>query len=201
MNPMPVFSPIAVPFLGYLVGSVPFGVIFSRWLAGIDPREKGSRNIGFTNVLRTAGRGPAIMTLLGDLGKGYLAVRFARYLSLEESWVWLTGLSTVLGHLYPVFLGFKGGKGVATGLGILYAIHPLLGWITIAIWGLTVWIWRYSSLGAIVAFGLLPLTVFCLQPDVLAVLFSMVLTALVLLKHRSNIRRLISGAEPKIGGS
>jgi glycerol-3-phosphate acyltransferase PlsY len=201
MNPTPVFPPIAMLFLGYLVGSVPFGVIFSRWMAGVDPRTGGSRNIGFTNVLRTAGRGPAVLTLLGDLGKGYLAVRFARHLSLEESWVWLTGLSTVLGHTYPVFLGFKGGKGVATGLGVLCGIQPLLGWITIAIWGVTVWFWRYSSLGAIVAFGLLPLFVFWLYSASSDVLFSMLLTALVLIKHRSNIQRLRSGAEPKIGRS
>ncbi len=201
MNPTPGFASIVMVVMGYLIGSVPFGVIFSRWMAGPDPRTSGSRNIGFTNVLRTAGRAPAVLTLLGDLGKGYLAVRFARHLSMEESWVWLTGLSAVLGHTYPVFLGFKGGKGVATGLGVLYGIQPLLGWVTIAIWGATVWLWRYSSLGAIVAFGLLPLLVLWLHPVPSATVFSMTLTALILIKHRSNIQRLRSGAEPKIGRS
>ena len=201
MNPTPGFSWIMIVLMGYLVGSIPFGVVFSRWVAGTDPRDGGSRNIGFTNVLRTAGRGPAVLTLLGDLGKGYLAVWFARHLSMEESWVWLTGLSAVLGHNYPVFLGFKGGKGVATGLGVLYGIQPLLGWITVAIWGATVWLWRYSSLGAIVAFGLLPLLILWLRPAPSAIVLSMILTALILIKHRSNIQRLRSGAEPKIGRS
>ncbi|MBI3811147.1 MAG: glycerol-3-phosphate 1-O-acyltransferase PlsY [Nitrospirae bacterium] len=199
MNPTPGFSWVVLLLMGYLIGSVPFGVIFSRWLAGIDPREKGSRNIGFTNVLRTAGRIPAVLTLLGDLGKGYLVVRFARPLSLEESWVWLAALSAVLGHIFPVFLGFKGGKGVATSLGVLYGIQPLLGWITISIWGVTVWFWRYSSLGAIIAFGLLPLLVLWLRPVPEAIIFSMILTVLILIKHRSNMIRLRSGMEPKIG--
>ncbi len=198
---MNVFPPIAMFFLGYLLGSVPFGVITSRWLAGIDPRMTGSRNIGFTNVLRTAGRIPALLTLLGDLGKGYIVVRFARELSLQESWVWLAALSAVLGHIFPVFLGFKGGKGVATGLGVLYGIEPLLGWITILTWGLAVWLWRVSSLGAIIAFGLLPLWVIGLDPSSLSILYSILLTTLVLTKHRSNIARLRSGTEPKIGQS
>lgn len=201
MNPTPGFSSIVIVFMGYLVGSIPFGVIFSRWMAGTDPRDGGSRNIGFTNVLRTAGRAPAVLTLLGDLGKGYLAVRFARHLSMDESWVWMTALSAVLGHNYPVFLSFKGGKGVATGLGVLYGIQPLLGWITIAIWGATVWLWRYSSLGAIVAFGLLPAWILFLRPAPSAIVFSMTLTALILIKHRSNIQRLRAGTEPKIGRS
>lgn len=201
MNPTSGLSWIMLLLMGYLIGSVPFGVIFSRWLAGIDPRERGSRNIGFTNVLRTAGRIPAALTLLGDLGKGYLVVRFAKQLSMEESWIWLAALSAVLGHIFPVFLGFKGGKGVATGLGVLYGIQPLLGWITISIWGVTVWLWRYSSLGAIVAFGLLPLLVFWFDPASSSVLFSMILTALILAKHRSNMARLRSGMEPKIGHS
>jgi glycerol-3-phosphate acyltransferase PlsY len=141
------------------------------------------------------------LTLLGDLGKGYLAVWFSRHLSMEESWVWLTGISVVLGHIYPVTLGFKGGKGVATGLGVLYGIQPLLGWLTVIIWGSTVWWWRYSTLGAIVAFGLLPLWVLWLRPVPEALVFSMILTLLILIKHRSNIQRLRSGAEPKIGRS
>lgn len=201
MNPTPGLSTILVILMGYLAGSVPFGVIFSRWMAKMDPREGGSRNIGFTNVLRTAGRVPAVLTLLGDLGKGYLAVLVARQLMLGESWIWLTGLSAVLGHNYPVFLGFKGGKGVATGLGVLYGIQPMLGWVTAAIWGVTVLAFRYSSLGAILAFGFLPVMVVFLRPVPSVVVFSLILATMILIKHSTNIQRLRSGSEPKIGRS
>jgi glycerol-3-phosphate acyltransferase PlsY len=197
MNLNPALAIVTV--IGYLAGSIPFGVIFSRWMARVDPRGHGSRNIGFTNVLRTAGRAPAALTLVGDLGKGYLAVRFAQWLSVGETGDWLAGLAAVLGHNYPVFLGFKGGKGVATGLGVLYGIHPLLGWLTTVIWGATVLISRYSSLGAIVAFGLLPFVALFFHPARLMLLFSLFLTGLILIRHTANIQRLRSGTEPKIG--
>jgi len=201
MNPRDGVTIIGVLLISYLVGSIPFGVIFSRWIAGVDPRNSGSGNIGFTNVLRTAGRGPAVLTLLGDLSKGYLAVRSSMYFSMQEPWIWLAGISAVFGHLYPVSLGFKGGKGVATGLGVIYGIQPLFGWVTVAIWGLAVWLWRYSSLGAILAFGLLPLWVLWFRPVPETVVFSVILSGMILLKHRSNIHRLRSGTEPKIGRS
>ena len=187
--------------VGFLAGSIPFGVIFSRWMTGIDPRESGSRNIGFTNVLRVAGRGPGLLTLLGDLGKGYLAVRLAQSMAPAELWIWSTGLAAVLGHHYSVFLNFKGGKGVATGLGALYGINPWIAWILMTIWAVTVWIWRYSSLGAIVSFGLLPIVVLFLHPDLSSVGFSMLLSLFILIKHRANMHRLRSGTEPKIGRS
>jgi acyl phosphate:glycerol-3-phosphate acyltransferase len=199
MNPTPGLSTILAILMGYLAGSVPFGLIFSRWMAKIDPREGGSRNIGFTNVLRTAGRAPAVLTLLGDMGKGYVAVMIAKELSLEETWVWMTALSAVLGHNYSIFLGLRGGKGVATGLGVLYGVQPMLGWSTAAIWGGAVLAFRYSSLGAIVAFGFLPLLVLYLRPVPSAIVFSLILTGLILIKHSSNIQRLRSGSEPKIG--
>jgi len=190
---------IIAAIAGYLAGSIPFGVIFSRWMTRIDPRDSGSRNIGFTNVLRTAGRAPAALTLMGDLGKGYLAVRFAQSLSVGEAGDWLTGIAAVLGHNYPVFLGFKGGKGVATGLGVLFGIQPLVGWMTVILWGGTVLLSRYSSLGAIVAFGVSPLLVLFLHPASLNVFFSLILTGLILIRHTANIQRLRSGTEPKIG--
>jgi acyl phosphate:glycerol-3-phosphate acyltransferase len=201
MNPGPGLSTLLVILMGYLTGSVPFGLIFSRWMAKVDPRHAGSQNIGFTNVLRTAGRGPAVLTLLGDMGKGYLAVMFARELSLEEAGIWMVALSAVLGHNYSIFLGWRGGKGVATGLGVLYGIQPMLGWGTAAIWGVTVLAFRYSSLGAIVAFGFLPLLVLFLRPFPSAIVFSLTLTGLIFVRHTSNIERLRSGSEPKIGRS
>ncbi|MBI3597745.1 MAG: glycerol-3-phosphate 1-O-acyltransferase PlsY [Nitrospirae bacterium] len=199
MNLNPGLAFFIVILTGYLAGSIPFGVIFSRWMTRIDPRDGGSRNIGFTNVLRTAGRAPAVLTLMGDLGKGYLAVRFAQSLSVGETGNWLAGLAAVLGHNYPVFLSFKGGKGVATGLGVLYSIQPLLGWMTVILWGATVLLSRYSSLGAIVAFGVSPLIVLFLHPALLNVLFSLILTGLILIRHTGNIQRLRAGTEPKIG--
>lgn len=186
-------------FIGYMAGSVPFGLIFSKWIAGVDPRKAGSRNIGFTNVLRVAGRGPGLLTLLGDWGKGYLGVWFAQWLSMDNTWVWLIGLTVLVGHNYSIFLGFKGGKGVATGLGILYRIEPLLGWIMVVIWAGTVWLWRYSSLGAIMAFGFLPFLVLFLHPVPSIVGFSLALSGLILVKHTANLQRLWSGTEPKIG--
>jgi len=190
-----------IVFTGYLAGSVPFGVIFSRLMAGKDPRSAGSRNIGFTNVLRTAGRGPAALTLLGDLGKGLLAVWLARYYMMGEAVAWITGIAAVLGHNYPVFLGFRGGKGVATGLGVIYGIQPMLGWIIAIVWGATVSIWRYSSLGAIVAYACLPGLVLILRPDPSVVVLSLILAGMILSKHRANLRRLLSGTETKIGRS
>lgn len=193
------------PWLGcaaaYLLGSIPFGILFSKWLAGIDPRRAGSRNIGFTNVLRTAGRVPGLLTLLGDLGKGYLSVRFAQEAAWDAAWIWLTGLAAVTGHIYSIFLRFDGGKGVATGLGVLYGINPLLGWVMIFVWGVTVAIWRYSSLGAMVSFGLLPLWVALIRsiasPPAIGI--STAMSLLILLKHISNYKRLRAGDEPRIG--
>jgi acyl phosphate:glycerol-3-phosphate acyltransferase len=201
MSPSPPLETILIVFAGYLAGSVPFGVIFSRIMAGKDPRSAGSRNIGFTNVLRTAGRAPAVLTLLGDMGKGLFAVWLARYYMTGEAGAWITGIAAVLGHNFPVFLGFRGGKGVATGLGVLYGIQPMLGWITAIVWATTVSIWRYSSLGAIVAFVCLPGLVLILRPDPLVVILSLILAAMILARHRANIRRLLSGTETKIGRS
>ena len=199
MNQAP--GPQMLVFFSYLIGSIPFGIILSKALAGIDPREHGSGNIGFTNVLRVAGRGPGSLTLLGDIGKGFLVVRLAQSLSLTEAWVWLIGLAAVIGHNYSVFLQFKGGKGVATGLGMIYALDNILGWLMLASWGVTVWIWRYSSLGAIVAFGLLPVFMVLTNPNPIPAMYSLVLFGLILHRHKENIRRLRANTEPKIGQS
>lgn len=199
MNPSSSLTLAMAMIAGYLAGSIPFGVIFSRGMARIDPRDHGSRNIGFTNVLRTAGRAPAAFTLVADLGKGYLAVRFAHYLSIGESGDWLAGIAAVMGHSYPVFLNFKGGKGVATGLGVLFGIQPLVGGMTVILWGGTVLLFRYSSLGALVAFGGSPILVLFFRPSNLNVIFSLMLTGLIFIRHRANIQRLRSGTEPKIG--
>ncbi len=183
--------------MGYLLGTVPFGILFSRALKGKDPRDSGSRNIGFTNVLREVGYVPAVLTLAGDVGKGMLAawlgVRFAGPLGGE-----LGGIFAVLGHCYPVFLRFKGGKAVATGFGVLGILFPVAGWVTLGIWGLITGLSRYVSLGSLVAFGSLPAVLFLLEPRKDAVLFGMALGFLVFIRHRENIRRLMGGEEGRL---
>lgn len=185
----------------YLLGSVPFGVIFTRGLSGIDPREHGSRNIGFTNVLRVAGWGPGLLTLIGDMGKGYLSVAVAQKAIGDERVMMMAGLASVLGHNYPLFLKLKGGKGVATGFGVLLGLVPMIGIITLILWGSVVGVWRFSSLGAIVCFALLPIIVHLFQREVSYVIFAVVLSLMILIRHRSNIVRLRQGVEPKIGSS
>jgi len=185
----------------YLLGSVPFGVMITRLLKGIDPREHGSRNIGFTNVLRVAGWGPGLLTLIGDMGKGYLSVAVAQKAIGDERVMMMAGLASVLGHNYPLFLKLKGGKGVATGFGVLLGLMPLIGMITLILWGSVVGVWRFSSLGAIVCFILLPIIVLLFQREISYVIFAVVLSLMILIRHRSNIVRLRQGVEPKIGGS
>jgi glycerol-3-phosphate acyltransferase PlsY len=185
----------------YLLGSIPFGVIFSRWLKGIDPREQGSRNIGFTNVLRTAGRLPGGLTLIGDMGKGTISVVLVRILFPDERLMLIAGLASVLGHNHSLFLKLKGGKGVATGMGVLLGLDPRLGLMTIAVWVAVVLIWRFSSLGAIVSFGVLPAVAWLFHPNLRYLLFSIVISLMVLVRHRSNMVRLWQGVESKIGSS
>src|SRR5436190_1148765 len=121
---MPITG-LVVLLSAYLLGSIPFGIIFSKMVHGPDPRSAGSRNIGATNILRVVGKGAAAATLAGDIAKGFMAVKGAQYLGLPPDWVLMTGITVVLGHLFPVFLKFRGGKGVATSFGVLGAIQPL----------------------------------------------------------------------------
>lgn len=185
--------------IAYTAGSIPFGLIFSKAIAGVNPREHGSRNIGSTNVLRVAGRGAGVLTLVGDILKGLLVVLWVRYSGRGEGWVWITGLGAVIGHNYSIFLAFRGGKGVATGLGVLAGIDLRVGVLVTGVWLVSVSIWRYSSLGAILSFGLLPVVVLFFHPTPMAGVGAACLSGMVLLKHRDNIRRLRNGEEPKIG--
>lgn len=186
----------------FLLGSLPFGLIFGKGIGGIDPRTRGSRNIGFTNVLRVAGNIPGFLTLFGDMGKGFLAVRFAEWMVRGEGWeIWFSGFLAVLGHIFSVFLAFRGGKGVATGFGAIWALNPLIGGILTAVWGLTVWIWRFSSLGAIVAFTVFPVLSLILVEIPQAFVFSLLISAIILYKHSGNISRLRAGTENKMGTS
>jgi len=181
---------------GYLLGSIPFGLILTRYAGLGDVRAIGSGNIGATNVLRTGRKGLAAATLLGDALKGTLAVLLAGRFGLEAALV--AGLGAFLGHLFPVWLGFKGGKGVATFLGVLLALSPLGLLAFAAIWLGLAFTLKYSSLAALAASGLTPLVLWALGQPAVAMLF-LLLAVLLWWKHAPNIRRLIDGTEGRIG--
>lgn len=184
--------------LGYLLGSVPFGVLLTRALGLGDLRSIGSGNIGATNVLRTGNKGAALATLLLDGGKGAAAVLLARWLGGEGAAL-LAGGAAFLGHLYPVWLGFRGGKGVATFLGTVIALAWPLGLGLCAIWLLTAALSRISSLSALVAAAAAPVLALATgQPGLAAV--TLFMAALIFLRHHENIARLRAGTEPRIGG-
>lgn len=188
---------IAAAALGYLLGSVPFGVLLTRALGLGDLRSIGSGNIGATNVLRTGNKGAALATLLLDGGKGAAAVLLARWLGGEGTAL-VAGAAAFLGHLYPVWLGFRGGKGVATFLGTVGALSWPLGLALCGIWLLTAALGRISSLSALVAAAAAPvLALLTGQGGVAAV--TLFMAALIFLRHRENIARLRAGAEPRIG--
>lgn len=182
----------------YVLGSIPFGLVCSHLLGAPDPRQAGSRNIGFTNVLRVCGKKVGILTLAGDLGKGWLVGWLAALEFLSNPWALLAVLSVVLGHVFPIFLRFRGGKGVATGLGGILGIHFPMGLGLVAIWMAAVGIWRYSSGGALMAFGALPVVSWFMTFDVQFTIFSLLVSMLVIGKHRENIVRLLQGTEPRI---
>ncbi len=186
---------VLISIIAYLVGAIPFGLIFGK-LKGVDPRRLGSKNIGATNVLRTAGPVPAIFTLIFDLSKGGLAVLLARLLHAEPSWI--PGLFAIIGHNFPVYLGFRGGKGVATSIGTMLVLHPPAGIIVIGIWIAVALITKYSSLSALVSLGLCPL-VFALLKKNDMIGFSIAVAMLAIIRHRDNIKRLMSGTEKRIG--
>ena len=185
----------------YLLGSIPFGLVCAHIFGAPDPRQAGSRNIGFTNVLRVCGTKVGILTLAGDLGKGWLVGWLAGLGFIPHLWALLAMLSVVLGHLFPAFLKFRGGKGVATGLGVILGIHFPMGLVLVAIWVTTVGIWKYSSGGALMAFGALPVVSWLLTFDLQFTVFSLLLSALIFWKHKGNIIRLRNGTEPSIGHS
>ncbi|MBF0162941.1 MAG: glycerol-3-phosphate 1-O-acyltransferase PlsY [Magnetococcales bacterium] len=184
----------------YLLGAVPFGLIVAR-LAGVgDIRAQGSGNIGATNVLRVAGRKAGAIALLLDIGKGALAVGIAIWLhGVDAPITAATVVCAFLGHLYPVYLGFKGGKGVAVALGALLAWTPWPGLLMVLTWvGMAKWL-RISSLSALIAFVVGPLSLFWLPAPALAPAIHGVITLLVFWRHRANIQRLLAGTEPRIG--
>jgi len=183
--------------LGYLLGTIPFGVVLTRAAGGPDLRAVGSGNIGATNVLRTGGNALAAATLLGDMLKGTAAVLLAAHFFGREAAL-AAGLGAVLGHVFPLWLKFKGGKGVATYIGVLIGLAWIAAAIFGAIWLAVACISRYSSLAALIASALTPVTLWLMNRPDAAVLYA-ALTALLWFMHRANIARLLQGSEPKIG--
>lgn len=197
-----LYSPLAI-VLAYLLGSVSFAVVVSRTMGLADPRSYGSGNPGATNVLRSGNRLAAVLTLFGDAAKGWLAVVLVRLLGapsgIGEETVALAGLAAFVGHLFPLFHGFRGGKGVATAAGVLLALHPLLGAGVLVTWLLIAFFFRYSSLAAIIAAIFAPLWDLFVFGAGFRVLVIAVMSALLLWGHRQNIVRLLHGREPRIG--
>ncbi|WP_313460122.1 glycerol-3-phosphate 1-O-acyltransferase PlsY [Achromobacter sp.] len=200
-EPSLVFT-AALILLAYLIGSVPFAVVVSKLMGLQDPRSYGSKNPGATNVLRTGNKTAAALTLLGDAAKGWFAIWLAEKLAPGIA---PAGLAAFVGHLYPIFLGFKGGKGVATALGVLVAIQPWLALATAATWLIIAVFFRYSSLASLVAAFFAPVyyvfgsgLAWHAQPAMGVALA--VIGVLLFYRHRANITRLIQGTESKIGG-
>jgi glycerol-3-phosphate acyltransferase PlsY len=183
--------------LGYLLGSIPFGLLLTRAAGLGDIRRIGSGNIGATNVLRTGNKGLAAATLLLDGLKGALAVLLARWLGGYEAVLW-AGIGAVLGHTFPIWLGFKGGKGGATSYGVLIAAAWPVGLAAGAVWLAVAATARISSLAALVSFALAPV-IAALLADATIVKLALVIAVLVFARHHENIRRLIAGTEPRIG--
>jgi glycerol-3-phosphate acyltransferase PlsY len=193
--------PVLLAIGGYLAGSIPFGIVVSRALGAPDPRTAGSRNIGFTNVLRVSGKKAGILTLAGDMGKGWAVGWLATQTVDNEAWVLGIALCAILGHLYPVFLRFQGGKGVATAIGAVAGVAPPIGLGLIAIWLLTAALWRYSSGAALAAFCSLPLLALLVGKGTGFLIFCIMIMGLIGARHKGNIVRLWRGTEPKIGQS
>jgi glycerol-3-phosphate acyltransferase PlsY len=185
----------------YLIGSVSFAVLVSRLMGLADPRSYGSGNPGATNVLRTGRRSAALLTLLGDSLKGVAAVLLARALGLGETVIVLSALAAFIGHVYPVFHRFQGGKGVATAAGVLLALDPWLGGPTLLTWLLIAFFFRYSSLAALVAAVFAPLWQMFMHGPGLRVAAVFVMGVILILRHRANIAKLMRGTESRIGGS
>lgn len=205
---MEILYTLAATLLAYLLGSLSFAVIVSRVMGLNDPRTYGSKNPGATNVLRSGSKAAAVVTLLLDALKGWLPVVlvrwYGRHWGLDDGTVALVGLAAFLGHLYPVFFRFQGGKGVATALGVLFGVDALLGLAAGAIWLLMAVVFRYSSLSSLTAAVAAPLvyvlasgTAWYAETPVLLALVAM--AALLVYRHRENIQRLLAGTESRLG--
>lgn len=183
---------------GYLLGSISTAIIVCKLMGLPDPRTEGSRNPGATNVARLGGKKAAALTLIGDMLKGLIPVLIAHALHASPTVLAATALAAFLGHLYPVFFGFQGGKGVATALGVIYGLYWPVGLFTTGIWLAMAVVFRYSSLAALTAILLTPLGFLWLKPDMPVIIAMLIITVILYWRHRSNIANLLNGKEGKI---
>jgi len=179
----------------YLIGAISFGIVMSYIFSLPDPRTIGSKNPGATNVLRTGKKLAALLTLLGDALKGALTVGLAQYFELSSLMVGLIAIATLIGHVFPIYYGFKGGKGVATAAGILFMFSWVMGLTVLGIWLGVFFIWRYSSLAAIIAGSLSPVIGFFYGIDFYELIASSMIALILILSNMENIKRLIDGNE------
>ena len=186
-------------FSAYLLGSLSAAILVCKILGLSDPRAGGSGNPGTTNVMRLHGKKAALLTLTGDIIKGIIPVLIAKVIVSSEFIIALSGLAAFLGHIFPIYFKFKGGKGVATLIGVLFATHWLLGAIYVAIWLLTAAIFRYSSLAALIATFSIPVYTYFLEENLQYAISFSIITAILFWRHKSNIYKLSCGKENKIG--
>ena len=184
----------------YLLGSVPFAMISSKLFGLADPRSYGSGNPGATNVLRSGNKKAALFTLIGDALKGWVAVFVAQQMEMSAGLIGLVALAVFFGHLYPIFLKFKGGKGVATAAGVLLALNPILGLAVLATWMLVAFVSRYSSLAALIAAASAPLYAALMHGVDTQFAVVGLIGFILIIKHWPNLQRLMAGQESKIGG-
>ncbi len=194
---------LIIIIIAYLLGNISTSYIIAKRFAGVDIRTQGSGNAGSTNVLRTLGKKAGALTFIGDVLKGFIAVLIARIIGRilnvdEATCAYLAVVAVVIGHNYPVFLGFKGGKGVATSLGSMLGMNPIIALSCLAFFGVIVAITKYVSLGSILGIGLSPI-IMIINQNTKGLLVALFLTVSVCFTHRENIKRLISGTERKIG--
>jgi glycerol-3-phosphate acyltransferase PlsY len=193
---------IFIALFGYLLGSIPTGLILAKLFSKADPRRTGSKNIGATNIFRTAGKTLGALTLIGDLIKGAIPVWIAIQWGESDLWIAASGLTPFLGHVFPIFLGFKGGKGVATALGVYLVISPIAVLIEFIIFAGIVWKWRFISLGSITCATTIPILIAFFRSDSqVYFVLSVIIAALILYRHQSNISRLLQGTENKWKGN
>ena len=189
---------IFITLFGYLLGSVPTGIVLTRLFSRVDPRKSGSKNIGATNIYRTAGKTLGVLTLVGDMLKGAIPIWLAIMWGISDLWIAIVGLSPIVGHIFPIFLGFKGGKGVATALGIYLVISPIAVLIEFFLFAFIVWKWRIIALGSITCATTIPILIAFFRSDSKAYfILSVIIAALILYRHQSNIARIIQGTENK----
>ncbi|MEQ1352986.1 MAG: glycerol-3-phosphate 1-O-acyltransferase PlsY [Candidatus Acidiferrum sp.] len=194
---------VGIAAAAYLLGSIPWGLLVTRIFGREDIRKVGSGNIGAANVTRVAGPAAGILTLLLDTAKGFAAVWLAgRYSNESAAWMMIAGLAVLLGHCYPVWLGFKGGKGVATALGVFLALCAPAALSALALFGLVAAYWKYVSLGSVAAAAAMPLLIYFLwapyhAPPTVIIFGTMAASLLIIYKHDANLQRLVEGVEPK----